>query len=278
MTPGVWPLIETTTVKKVGGEKNKVVPTGLGASALEFCLREFEPLFAYEFTKKMEQRLDGIATGTEQWKALCRDTWHTYKDKYAALLGGKSTVVSPSRERLFEGGIKGVQSKKGPLLLKEGPTKGEATFYGWPEGKTFQTITEEDVAEFIKTKQVGGASLGTYEGSPMIKKSGPFGTYVQCGTTNVPWTAEDTEETLTAKIAAKKNIVSHTVGPFEIRTGQYGMYMFKPALTGKARKFVSIPTGVDPKTLTQEALVKMYQADIQGKARGQAFQKKREAK
>jgi hypothetical protein len=56
------------------------------------------------------------------------------------------------------------------------------------------------------------------------------------------------------------------------------MFMFKPALTGKARKFVSIPTGVDPKTLTQEALVKMYQADIQGKARGQAFQKNRNAK
>jgi topoisomerase IA-like protein len=112
----------------------------------------------------------------------------------------------------------------------------------------------------------------------MVKKSGPFGTYVQCGTTNVPWTAEDTEETLQAKLAAKKQTVSHTVGPFEIRTGQYGMYMFKPALTGKARKFVSIPTGIDPKSLTQEALVKMYQTDIQGKARGQAFQKKREAK
>lgn len=279
MSPGVWPLVETATIKKVGAEKNKVVPTALGNSALEFCLREFEGLFAYEFTKKMEQRLDGIATGAEQWKALCRDTWGSYKEKYDTLKDGKSTVAPPpSRERLFEGGIKAVQSKKGPLLLKEGPNKGEAIFYGWPEGKTFQKITEAEVAEFVKTKQVGGASLGLYEGAPMIKKSGPFGTYVQCGTTNVPWTAEDTEETLVAKLAAKKNTVSHVMGPFEIRTGQYGMYMFKTALTGKARKFVSIPSGVDPKTLTQEALVKIYQADIQGKARGQAFQKKREAK
>jgi hypothetical protein len=111
-----------------------------------------------------------------------------------------------------------------------------------------------------------------------VKKSGPFGTYAQCGAVNVPWAPEDTEETLQKKFDAKKQSVSHTVGPFEIRTGQYGMFMFKPALTGKSRKFVSIPTGVDPKTLTQDALVKMYQADIQGKARGQAFQKKREAK
>jgi DNA topoisomerase-1 len=277
MTPGVWPLLETTTTKKVGAEKNKVVPTALGTSALEFCLREFEQLFAYEFTKKMEQRLDGIASGGEPWKTLCSDTWRTYKDKYTALLSGKSTVAAaPSRERLFEGGIKGVQSKKGPLLLKEGPNKGEATFYGWPEGKTFQKITEAEVAEFVKAKQVGGAALGSYDGVPMVKKSGPFGTYVQCGTTNVPWTAEDTEETLQAKLAAKKQSTSLIVGPFEIRTGQYGPFMFKPALTGKARKFVSIPTGVDPKTLTQEALVKMYQADIQNKSRGKAFQKNRE--
>ena len=279
MTPGVWPLTETHSTKKVGGEKNKITPTALGTSALEFCLREFEPLFAYEFTKKMEQRLDNIATGEEQWKTLCRDTWGTYKDKYAALLSGKSTVAPPpSRERLFEGGIKAVQSKKGPLLLKEGPTKGEATFYGWPEGKTFQKITEEDVAEFLKAKQVGGAALGSYEGTPMVKKSGPFGTYVQCGTTNVPWTAEDTEESLHAKIAAKKQEVVHKVGPFEIRSGPKGAFMFKTALTGKARKFVSIPSGVDPKTLTQEALVKMYQTDIQNKSRGAAFQKNREAK
>jgi hypothetical protein len=54
--------------------------------------------------------------------------------------------------------------------------------------------------------------------------------------------------------------------------------MFKTALTGKSRKFVSIPTGVDPKTLTQEALVKIYQTDIQNKSRGQAFQKNRETK
>ena len=279
LSPGVWPLTELKEKKKVGGEKNKVVPTALGNSALEFCLREFQPLFAYEFTKNMETRLDSIAAGSDQWKALCRDTWGTYKDKYAALKDGASTVAAaPSRERMFEGGIKAVQSKKGPLLLKEGPVKGEATFYGWPEGISFQKITEADVATFIQAKQTGGGTIGTYDGVPIVKKSGPFGTYAQCGTANVPWTAEDTEETLQKKFEAKKQTVSHTVGPFEIRTGQYGMFMFKPALTGKARKFVSIPTGVDPKTLTQEALVKMYQADIQGKARGQAFQKKREAK
>ena len=276
MEPG-QPLVEAKETKKVGGEKHKLVPTALGTSALEFCVKEFDELFAYTFTNTMERRLDEIARGTEEWKNLCRDTWGAYKEKYGALKEGASTVAAgPSRERLFEGGIKAVQSKKGPLLLKEGPVKGEATFYGWPEGKTFQKITDEEVASFVAQKQGGGAApIGSFEGVPMVKKSGPFGAYVQCGTTNVPWTAEDTEEALQKKFEAKKQS-SLVVGPFEIRTGPYGPFMFKTALTGKSRKFVSIPKGVDPKTLTQEALVKIYQTDIQGKARGNAFQKKRE--
>jgi DNA topoisomerase-1 len=279
LTPGVWPLTETKTQKKVGGEKNKLVPTALGASALEFCLREFEPLFAYEFTKKMEARLDGIATGAEQWKELCRDTWGTYKDKYAVLKEGKSTAeAGPTRQRIFEGGIKAVQSKKGPLLLKEGATKDDAAvFYGWPEGKKFQEITEEQVAEFVKSKQVGGGSLGTLDGNPILKKSGPHGTYASCGALSVPWTAEDTEETLKAKFKAKKENFLHRCGSFEFRNGPYGVYMFKTDQVGKARKFVGLPTGVDPKVLTLEAATKIFQTGLKAKATAKTFASKKNA-
>ena len=274
MTPGVWPLIEKKTQKKVGAEKNKLVPTALGVSALEFCLREFEPLFAYEFTKKMEARLDGIATGVEEWKELCRDTWGTYKDKYGVLKEGKSTAsAGPARQRLFEGGIKAVQSKKGPLLLKEGATKADgAVFYGWPEGRKFHEITEEQVAEFIRGKAVtGGGSLGTYEGAPIVKKSGPHGIYASCSSVSVPWTPEDTEETLQAKLKAKKENFLHRCGSFEFRNGPYGVYMFKTDQVGKARKFVGLPTGVDPKVLTLEAATKIFQTGLKAKATAKTF-------
>ena len=274
MTPGAWPLKETKTQKKVGGEKNKLVPTALGTSALEFCLREFEQLFAYEFTKKMETRLDGIATGAEQWKELCRDTWGTYKEKYAVLKEGKSTAAAgPARERLFEGGIKAVQSKKGPLLLKEGATKADgAVFYGWPEGRKFHEITEGQVAEFVAGKAVaGGGSLGTYEGTAIMKKSGPHGPYASCGSVSVPWAAGDTEETLQAKFKAKKENFLHRCGTFEFRNGPYGVYMFKTDQVGKARKFVGLPTGVDPKALTLEAATKIFQTGLKAKATAKTF-------
>lgn len=279
MSPGEWPPTEVQHTKRVGGEKNKLAPTALGRSVLEFCLREFGTLFAYEFTREMETRLDLIAAGEQPWKDLCRDTWGTYRLRYEELKAGKATVAAAaSRERLFADGIKAVQSKKGPILLKEGPVKGEATFYGWPAGLAFGEISEADVAAFVTatvaSKQAGGGTMGEYEGTPILKKSGPFGTYASCGDVNVPLTAEDTAETLQAKFAAKKQAFIHKIGPFEFRNGPYGVYMFKTDLTGKARKFVSLPTGVDPKVLTQEATVKLYQAGLKTKATAAAYKKK----
>lgn len=276
MNPGAWPPKRVSETKRVGGEKQKMVPSALGRSVLEFCLREFEQLFAYEFTRDMESRLDLIATGEQPWKNLCRDTWTIYKERYDTLKAGKATVAAAAaRERLFADGIKAVQSKKGPLLLKEGVTKDDPViFYGWPVGKAFGEITEAEVAAFVAEKQVGGGPIGTYEGVPILKKAGPFGTYASCGDVNVPLTAEDTEESLQAKFAAKKQAFIHKIGPFEFRNGPYGIFMFKPELTGKARKFVSLPTGVDPKVLTQEATVKLYQNGLKMKATAGAYKKK----
>jgi topoisomerase IA-like protein len=116
--------------------------------------------------------------------------------------------------------------------------------------------------------------MGEYEGHPMVKKSGPYGAYVVCNGVNVPWAVGDTEETIRGKLAAKGQAAVHTLGAFEFRTGPYGVFMFKKDLVGKARKFVSIPTGVDTKTLTQEAAIKMYQTGLQLKAKAQGYKKK----
>ena len=277
MSPGVWPPTPIKEQRRVGVEKQKMRPTALGLSVVEFCLREFGELFAYEFTREMETRLDRISQGEEQWKGLCRETWTSYKERYETLKAGRATVAAAaSRERIFANGVKAVQSKKGPLLLKEGLTKDDAAiFYGWPVGLAFGEITEDEVAAFIATKQ-GGSTMGTYEGKPIEKKSGPFGTYAVCNGVNVACTAEDTEETLQAKFAAKSQAFLHRLGPFEFRNGPYGVYMFKPELTGKARKFVSLPQGVDPKVLTQEATIKLYQAGLKTKATAAAYKKKKD--
>lgn len=279
---GQWPPALSKEARKVGAEKQKLAPTPLGLSVIEFLERELSTLFAYEFTAQMEARLDGIAKGCEPWKALCRDTWASYSEKYEALQKSGSQAAGSARERLFANGIKAVQSKKGPLLLKEVPGNKDATeFYGWPPGgPAFGDITEADVTAFIAGRRVElqGEVIGEHEGTPMIKKKGPFGFYVECGAVKVPWTPEDTEEGLVEKLEAKGSgptAALHVLGPFEFRQGPYGVYFFKKDLVGKGRKFVGLASGVDPKMLTLEAATKLFHDGLQAKARGAAFAKGR---
>jgi DNA topoisomerase-1 len=281
--PGQWPPTAVEQVKKVGAERQKLAPTPLGLSVVEFLEREFAALFAYTFTAEMEGRLDAIASGSEPWKQLCRDTWGSYSAKLEAMKGaaGPAGVAGPAaKERMFAGGIKAVQSKKGPLLLKEEPAAAgkkstQATFYGWPEGVAFGAITEEQVAAFVASKAAGraGEEVGAWDGELMVKKSGPFGAYVECKGVKVPWKEEDTEETLVEKLVAKSAAggALHTLGPFEFRRGPYGVYFFKKESTGAARKFVGLPEAVDPKTLTLAAATKLFQDGLQAKAKAKAY-------
>jgi len=273
--PGAWPPQRLYDMKKVGAEKQKMAPTALGLSVLEFCLREFGQLFAYDFTATMETRLDAVAAGAP-WKDLCRDTWNSYQGRYEELKSGESTALQPARNRLFANGIKAVQSKKGPLLLKEGATPADTVFYGWPAGKSFGTITEADVSAFVIAAAIAKTveTIGTYNGEPILKKAGPFGPYAQCGDTKIPLKEEMNEEALRVAFASRGAL--HTLGPFEFRNGPYGVYMFKATAAGKARKFVSVPSGVDPKAFTLEAATRIYQAGLQTKAKGAAYKKSKE--
>ena len=278
--PDQWPPTQHSDQKKVGAERQKLAPTALGQSVLEFCLREFGGLFAYEFTKEMEARLDAVAVGSEDWKQICRDTWGTYRDRYEELKKAPATKVVDSRQKLFAGGVKAVQGKKGPILLREGAVPADTIFYGWPPGVAFGALTEEVVATFVAGRSVGAAAgpdLGSLEGHPIVKKSGLFGTYVEWNGVKAPWTEADTEDTIHKKLQEKSQSLLHTIGPFEFRKGPYGVYMVKKDLGPKQKKFVSLPSGVDPKALTAEAAVKLYQTGLQRKATNAAYKKEEKA-
>jgi len=133
--------------KKISAEKQKLVPTELGTRVLEFCTKEFNNLFAYEFTRQMESRLDLISDGKELWKTLIHDIWNSYKDQYSTLKSKTGLETQSTRQKTFTNGIKAVQSKKGPVLLIE--SNGSAVFYGWPKNATFASITEDIAVKHV---------------------------------------------------------------------------------------------------------------------------------
>ncbi len=294
--------------RKVGGEKDRLYPTALGLSVLEYCVNHFGDLFDYGFTAGMEARLDAIAAGDEPWKQVLKDTWASYKDRYEELLSDKGD----GKRREFEGGIVAVNTAKGPLLLKEEATASEskentievadggkkkgkktaqakaaskeskATFYGWPVGYTLQTITQEAIDAFLsqKTAETTEVQVGTMNDTPIVRKKGPYGLYVQCGNLKVPWKEDDTEESLIERLGAKEGSTLRVVGDYTIKNGPYGIYMYstaKPQATGKPKgaaavkgkytkpTFVSVPKETDWKNATEAQLAAIYSAGVEAK-------------
>jgi DNA topoisomerase I len=286
LKPSIWPPAETEQKKKVGAEKNKLVPTDLGRSVLSFMLKHFNDLFEYGFTAQMEKRLDQIAEGLEQWKQVLRDMWASYKDRYQDLTA-KQQLKSPTegghgtanaRIKEFSGGLKAVQSKKGPLLLIEGVTKEDTQFLGWPEGTAFDDMTETLALKFkeeIKKNKLG-EQLGEWNSQPILKKTGKFGDYLQCGEVSVPYIAAEELEKTIGRLEAKQSGsggagVIKQFKNYVIRTGQYGPYIMKTGI--KKAQFVSLPKGVDGAKLTEKEVEQYFKTGLEAKSKWKAQKK-----
>jgi topoisomerase IA-like protein len=218
----------------------------------------------------MESSLDKIAEGTEAWKMVLKSTWSSYKDRYTVLKAQPGTA-STERRRVL-GTLVAVIGKKGPLLLKEGKTKEDTVFYGWPEGVAFEDLTEEEAAKFanVAGQAKQGMILGTYEDHPILKKSGKFGPYIVWNGNNLSYKPEDTLETIITNLKAKQD-GKKLIGAYTIQNGPYGLYMFKSSVVGPSRKFVSVPASLDLDSVTESDLNTIFQEGLKSKAKAGAY-------
>lgn len=60
-----------------GTERNKLQLTDSGRVVIDTLMRCCAPLFAYDYTKRMEDELDAVAMGTRDWRHVCRDCYDT---------------------------------------------------------------------------------------------------------------------------------------------------------------------------------------------------------
>ena len=274
LVKGQWPPKAEEFHLKKGGEKSRMVPTPLGKSVMDFTLKHFPDLFAFDFTAAMEKRLDKVAEGSENWKLVLGDTWNSFKDRVADLkslpAGGGGGGSGKRRE--FANGLIAVLTGKGPLLLKEGATKEETVFYGWPlttPKKGISEITEEEAKAHIAsvTAQKQGDSIGEWNGHEIFKKKGPYGFYAEWNGTRVNLVEADDLDSVVAKIQAKQENPTRALGPFQIRTGPYGPYLMKSSTDKKAKpQYVSIPKETNIEEMTAQQAGEIFEAGLKAKA------------
>ena len=246
---GVTPTIRK---EKSGGEKDKLITTALGRTVIEWLISKFT-ILEYDFTASMEARLDEVAKGQRTWGTVLDETWERYAEDYASIMDSPSGGGSANKKD-FGDGYKMVVSKKGPLFVYE--SEGATKFATVPDTLSIQTATRAD-AEAAFTAITAG-SIGDLEGAPVTIRKGPYGYYAAWRTFKVNCKADESLEEITPRLIAKAspNTVDHTVGPYKIKRGPYGLYMYKVS-KGKPA-FVKLPDTTDWAHLTPEGADALY--------------------
>jgi len=263
---GSPPLRKTEYSEKTKGTGLQV--TSLGRTVIEWLLTQFGPLVDYGFTASMERRLDDVASSSLDKTVLLEDIWTSYKDRYSEIMASGSGSGSEAKSKGALGeGYKVVVTKKGPLFVLEGESG--AQFAALPPTVSAKTATLADAKAAFA--DLSGVMLGSLEGKPVLQKKGKYGPYVtwtspKGSNINLTYGSETFEE-VCARLKAKisTDTVDHQIGPFRIKKGPYGLYMFKVLKSAKKPTFISIPADTSWSTLTVEGAEALYKANVKVK-------------
>ncbi len=278
-------IIQTLTGKKYAELTNRrFVPTDLGKIVNKFLTRNFEHYVDYGFTAKMEDDLDEIADGKEQWVPVLDRFWKEFKQQVDVV------DESVTREDVSEARELGTDPHTGkPVSVrygKYGPfvqlgTKDDdekPRFASLRPHQRMDSITLADALELFKLPKTLGQ---TESGEPIRVAIGRFGPYIQYGAKKFVSIKEDDPYTIELPRAlelirakeeqdANRIILDFPEAGIQVLNGRYGPYITDRVKNAK------IPKDRQPHTLTlDECRELIAAAPERGKGRfGRGAQKK----
>jgi DNA topoisomerase-1 len=231
------PNPEVKTVSKImGAEHQKLVIDPMGVVVIDFLYQHFSDLFSFDYTKKMEERLDAVASGTEPWHQVCRECHEEIGRLIKAIdtLEKKAYSVDDNYVVVFQ--------KFGAVLKHKTETQedGKPVFRPIKKDLTLDIdaleagkYTLEDLVE------VSGRELGKYGGRTVTLKTGKYGPYVELDgdeplrislkEVKKPFAQivyADVLPIIEADQAPSRTILRKLTPDLSIRNGKFGPYVF----------------------------------------------------
>jgi DNA topoisomerase I len=240
-------------------ESRRFTATDIGKIVSRFLTQYFTTYVDYDFTAKMEDSLDGVANGEQEWVPLLDRFWKPFIDLV------KHTETSVSREEVAQARDLGPDPVSGkPMSVRMGrfgpfvqigtkDDEDKPRFAGLRPGQKMDQITHEQAMELFKLPRKLGV---TAAGEEISTNVGRFGPYVKYGSKYVslkiddPYeiTPERALEVIKEKEIADANrlILDFPDAGIQVLNGRYGPY-----ITDKERN-AKIPKDKEPKSLTLE--------------------------
>jgi DNA topoisomerase-1 len=160
----------------------RFLPTDVGRVVNRFLSNHFTQYVDYDFTAKLEDELDAVSRGEEDWVPLMDKFWHPFKN----LVDNKEQSVS--RDEAVQSRELGTDPVSGkPISVRIGrygpfvqigtkDDEDKPQFAGLRPGQKMDTITLEEALELFKLPRQLGQSP---EGEKISVNIGRFGPYVK---------------------------------------------------------------------------------------------------
>jgi DNA topoisomerase-1 len=241
----------------------------------------------YSFTASVETEFDEIAEGKKVWNQMIASFYGEFHAKVEDVIG---SVGKASGER--ELGVDPLSGNKvfariGPFGAmvqlgekQEDENAPKPKFASLIQGQKIQTITLEDAMDLFKLPR----GVGEWEGKEIVASVGRFGPYLRYDGQFTSIKKTDEEDPLTISLnrsielikikiqSDKDRLIANFEGDplIQVLNGRYGPFIqVSPA---KAKKInVKIPKGTEPKDLTRQECVVLWENQPEQKSR---FKKK----
>ena len=247
------PLIKKNKIK-IGGEKDKLIPTDIGEIVNNFLLENFSEILDNQFTADCEKELDKIALGKCKWFDIIDKTYMIIKpklekfnitntkekDKYSRIIGKYPNT---------DYNIISYIGPYGPVLKLDDPNNIK---YVSIEEENMKNITLDKAIDLLKYP----LNLGDYYKKEIKLFNGKFGLYLKHNNKiySLPSEILEKDKEITLEIATEiiKNqkkdnkIIKFEKKDLEIKVGKYGPYF------NFNKKNYSIPKNYNLNDLNEE--------------------------
>ncbi|HWP82654.1 MAG TPA: type I DNA topoisomerase [Bacteroidota bacterium] len=171
--PSTYALIVSTVIDRKYVEQNdrKLYATDLGMQVNKLLTQYFPDIFNVKFTAKMEEELDTIASGKQQYEKVMRD----FYGPFIQALEKVERIAANIKKSLQEKTDELCELCGKPMIVKWGRNGRFMACTGYPECKNTKPLPEDQE----KHQHLSGIVCDLC-GGEMVVKAGRFGTFLGC--------------------------------------------------------------------------------------------------
>ncbi|PCJ98778.1 MAG: DNA topoisomerase I [Flavobacteriaceae bacterium] len=250
----------------IGSEKGKLVPTDIGIIVNDFLVSNFANILDYNFTAKVEQNFDEIASGNEDWKEMMKNF---YKDFHPNVLDVQENAGRASGERVLgtdpkTGRQVSVRLGRFGPMVQIGTVEDEdkPLFASLLPEQSLASITYDEAMELFTLPR----DLGVFEGEEIQANVGRFGPYVKFGKKFVSLakgeSAFDVDLERAIELIKEKQKADAPVAAYENKDVTKGVGRFGPFIKWDGM-FINVNKKYDFDTLSQEDIEELIEAKKQ---------------